>query len=53
MQDLCGSLKTRWAAANSRRSTRPFDVAIQQASVVHTLMNLRFADDIVLVAVAQ
>ena len=46
MEDFCGQLKTRWTAANRRR--KGAKIGIEMGA--EYLMNLRFADDVVLVA---
>ena len=48
MQDLCGSLQERWAKASARRKGHPFGIDV--ANDGRFLTNLRFADDVLLVA---
>ena len=49
MQDLCGHLQQKWARANKRRTGLPFGMRMKDAHG-RTLTNLRFADDVLLVA---
>ena len=46
MQDLLGDLKIKWASANARRSGTQIGLQIDGS----VLTNLRFADDVILVA---
>ena len=48
MQDLCGTLQVKWAKASARRKGHPFGIEIAKDG--RFLTNLRFADDVLLVA---
>jgi hypothetical protein len=50
MQDLCSILKIKWSLANKRRCGQWFGVRTGGGGPEETLTNLRFADDVLLIA---
>jgi hypothetical protein len=53
MQDLCEGLKLKWKLANKRRTGVPFGIDFSLDRNADTLTNLRFADDVIIIAQCQ